>query len=119
MSLTWSHLDEENVDHYQVLHRSSDEIRLSQIATTQNSSFQEDGLQPEPTYTYRVKAVGYESVLSGRALRSQITIAAAPTITPINPTTEPTLEHAQAQDDRGDGQGQNAVPRVVQSLAGE
>ena len=35
VSLTWSHPAAENVDHYQILRRSADESRLSQIATTQ------------------------------------------------------------------------------------
>ena len=29
VSLTWSHSDEDNVDHYRILRRSSDESRLS------------------------------------------------------------------------------------------
>ena len=89
VSLTWSHPDHENVDHYQVLRRSADESRLSQIATTQSSSFQDDGLQPETKYTYRVRAVDAEGAVSGSSVRSQTTTAAAPTITPVDPTPEP------------------------------
>ena len=46
VSLTWSHPAAENVDHYQILRRSADQGRLSQVATTQTTSFQDDGLQP-------------------------------------------------------------------------
>ena len=88
VSLTWSHLDEETVDHYKVLRRPSDESKLSQIATTQNTTFQDDGLQTEMKYTYRVKTVDSEGAVSGRSIRSQITTAGAPTITPVNPTPE-------------------------------
>ena len=105
VSLTWSHPDEENVDHYRVLRRSSDESRLSQIATTQTTTFQDDGLQPETTYIYRVQAVDSEGARGRRSVRSQTTTAAAPTITPPSPTPEPTPEHAQGQ------QGQNTTPR--------
>ena len=85
VSLTWSHADQENVDHYRVLRRSSDESSLSQIATTQTTSFQDDGLQPETTYIYRVQAVDSEGARGIRSVRSQTTTAAAPTITPPSP----------------------------------
>ena len=78
VSLTWSHPDEEDVDHYQILRRTSDESRLTQIATTQATSFLDDGLQPETTYTYRVKAVDSEGAASGRSNRSQTTTPKAP-----------------------------------------
>ena len=106
MSLTWSHSDEDNVDHYRILRRSSDESRLSQIATTRAASFQDDGLQPETNCTYRVKAVGSEGAVIGRSIHSQTTTAATPTITPVNPTPEPMPEHAQAQESKNDEQGQ-------------
>ena len=112
VSLTWSHPNEENVDHYQVLRRSSDESRLSQIATTQATSFQDDGLQPETTYTYRVRAMDSEGARSVRSVKNQTTTAAAPTITPVDPTPEPTPEHAQAQEDKNDEQGQTITPRT-------
>ena len=99
------------MDHYQVLRRSSDESRLSQIATTQATSFQDDGLQPETKYTYRVKAVDSEGAVSGRSIRSQTTTAPAPTITPVIPAPEPTPEHAQAKGDESEEQGQNVAPR--------
>ena len=111
VSLTWSHPDEENVDHYQILRRTSDESRLSQVATTQITSYQDDGLQPETTYTYRVRAMDSEGARSVRSVRSQTTTAAAPTITPVDPTPEPAPEHAQAQEDKNDEQDQNATPR--------
>ena len=111
VSLTWSHPDEENVDHYRVLRRSSDESRLSQIATTQTTSFQDDGLQPETTYIYRVQAVDSEGARGRRSVRSQTTTAAAPTITPVDPIPDPTPEHAQAKGDESDEQDPNAVAR--------
>ena len=111
VSLTWSDTDAEDVDHYQVLRRSSDETRLSQIATTQTTSYQDDGLQPETEYTYRVRAVDSEGARSVRSVRSQTTTAAAPTITPVDPIPEPTPEQAQAQQDKSDEQAQAAVPR--------
>ena len=111
VSLTWSDTDAEDVDHYQVLRRSSDETRLSQIATTQTTSYQDDGLQPETEYTYRVRAVDSEGARSRRSVRSQTTTAAAPTITPVDPIPEPTPEQAQAQQDKSDEQGQAAVAR--------
>ena len=64
VSLTWSHPDEENVDHYQILRRSigrrADSVRSPRRRLT---SFQDDGLQPETTYTYRVKPVDSEGAL--------------------------------------------------------
>ncbi len=117
VSLTWSHSDEDNVDHYRILRRSSDESRLSQIATTRAASFQDDGLQPETKYTCCVKAVGSEGAVSGRSIRSQTTTAAAPTITPVTPTPEPTPEHVQAQENKNDEQGQNATPRSNHTVA--
>ena len=78
VSLTWSHPDEEDVDHYQILRRTSDGSRLTQIATTQATSFLDDGLQPETMYTYRVKAVDSEGAASGRSNRSQTTTPRAP-----------------------------------------
>ena len=112
VSLTWSHPDEENVDHYQILRRSADQGRLSQVATTQTTSFQDDGLQPETTYIYRVRAMDSEGARSRRSVRSQTTTAPAPTITLVDPTPEPTPEHAQAKGDESDEQGQNAAPRT-------
>ena len=112
VSLTWSHPDQENVDHYQVLRRSPGAGRLTQIATTQTTSYQDDGLQPETTYTYRVRAMDSEGARSVRSVRSQTTTAAAPTITPVDPTPDPMPEHAQAQQDKNDEQGQNATPRT-------
>ena len=111
VSLTWSDTDAEDVDHYQVLRRSSDETRLSQIATTQTTSYQDDGLQPETEYTYRVRAVDSEGARSVRSVRSQTTTAAAPTITPVDPSPEPTPEQAPAQQDKSAEQGQDAVAR--------
>ena len=111
VSLTWSHPSEENVDHYRVLRRSSDESRLSPIATTQATSFQDDGLEPETTYTYRVRAMDSEGARSRHSVPSQTTTAAAPTITPVIPAPEPTPEHAQAQQDKNDEQGQTITPR--------
>ena len=111
VSLTWSHPDEENVDHYRVLRRSSDESRLSQIATTQTTTFQDDGLQPETTYIYRVQAVDSEGARGRRSVRSQTTTAVAPTITPVDPIPEPTPEHAQAKGDESDELDPNAVAR--------
>ena len=107
VSLTWSHPDHENVDHYRVLRRSPGAGRLTQIATTQTTSYQDDGLQPETTYTYRVKPVDSEGAAGRRSARSEATTAAAPTITPAVPTPDPTPEHAQAQQDGSDQQGQN------------
>ena len=46
-----------------------------------------------------------------RSARSQTTTAAAPTITQVDPTPEPTPEHAQAKGDESDEQDQNATPR--------
>ena len=111
VSLTWSRADEENVDHYQILRRSADQGRLSQVATTQTTSFQDDGLQPETTYIYRVRAMDSEGALSMRSVKSETTTAAAPTITQVDPTPEPTPEHAQAKGDESDEQDQNATPR--------
>ena len=111
VSLTWSQPNEENVDHYQVLRGSSGESRLSQIATTQTTYFQDDGLQPETTYTYRVRAMDSEGARSRRSVRSQTTTAPAPTITPVIPAPEPTPEHAQAKEDESDEQGQTITPR--------
>ena len=73
VSLTWSHPDHENVDHYQILRRSADQGRLSQVATTQTTSFQDDGLQPETTYIYRVKAMDSEGARSRRSVKSETT----------------------------------------------
>ena len=111
VSLTWSHPDEANVDHYQVLRRSADQGRLSQVATTQTTSFQDDGLQPETTYIYRVRAMDSEGARSRSSVRSQTTTAAAPTITPVQPIPEPTPEHSQAKGDESDEQGQTITPR--------
>ena len=112
VSLTWSHPDEENVDHYRVLRRTSAESRLSQIATTQTTSFQDDGLQPETKYTYRVKAVDSDGVVSGRSVRSQTTTAPAPSDPPEpDPTPEPEPDPTPAQPDKEGGQEGNATPR--------
>ena len=93
------------MDHYRVLRRSTGESRLSQIATTQATSFQDDGLQPETTYTYRVKAVDSEGAGSGRSNRSQTTTAAAPSIPAPRqdpPSTDATLSALTVNDGTND-----------------
>ena len=57
VNLTWSHPDEAKVDHYRVLRRTKDQRWPRRIGTTQTTSFQDDGLQPETMYIYRVAAV--------------------------------------------------------------
>ena len=57
VSLTRSHPDEAKVDHYRVLRRTKDQRWQRRIGTTQTTSFQDDGLQPETMYIYRVAAV--------------------------------------------------------------
>ena len=99
------------MDHYQILRRSADQGRLSQVATTQTTSFQDDGLQPETTYIYRVRAMDSEGARSRRSVKSETTTAAAPIITPVDPIPEPTPEHAPAKGDESDEQGPNAVAR--------
>ena len=106
VSLTWSHPDEEDVDHYQILRRTSDESRLTQIATTQATSFLDDGLQPETMYTYRVKAVDSEGAVSGRSNRSQTTTPEAPS-TPAprqlpDPSTDAMLSALTVNDGTND-----------------
>ena len=58
VSLNWSHPNPASVDHYQVLSRRADSgTGIAQVGTSTTTSFLHDGLEPESTYIYRVRAV--------------------------------------------------------------
>ena len=103
VSLTWSHPDPANVDHYQVLSRTvGASTGLIQVGTSSTTSFEHDGLEPESTYIYRVKPVNSAGEEGRRSARAEATTPAEETPAP---EPDPTPAPPQRSDDEGKGNG--------------
>ena len=98
VSLTWSHPDPASVDHYLILSRTvGASTGLSQVGTATTTSFEHDGLEPESTYIYRVKAVNSQGEEGQRSARAEATTPA---------------EETPAPPQRSDGEGQGNIARA-------
>ena len=97
VSLNWSHPDPATVDHYQVLSRRVDSgAGIAQVGTSTNTSFLHNGLEPESTYIYRVRAVNSQGEEGQRSTRAEATTPA---------------EEAPAPPQRNDDDGQGNIAR--------
>ena len=116
VSLTWSHPDPATVDHYQVLSRRADSgAGITQAGTSTTTSFEHDGLEPESTYIYRVKAVNSQGEEGQRSARAEATTPAEETpAPPVEPTPEPDPTPAPPQ--RSDGEGQGNIARAAHNV---
>ena len=105
VSLTWSHPNPANVDHYQVLSRRADSgTGTTQVGTSTTTSFLHDGLEPESTYIYRVRPVNSQGEEGQRSARSEAT-------TPADETPAPEPEPTPAPPQRSDDEGQDNTAR--------
>ena len=105
VSLTWSHPNPANVDHYQVLSRRADSgAGTTQVGTSTTTSFLHDGLEPESTYIYRVRPVNSQGEEGQRSARSEAT-------TPADETPAPEPEPTPAPPQRSDDEGQDNTAR--------
>ena len=97
VSLNWSHPEPTTVDHYQVLSRRADSgTGIAQVGTSTTTSFLHDGLDPESTYIYRVRAVNSQGEEGQRSARAEATTPA---------------EETPAPPQRSDDEGQRNIAR--------
>ena len=83
VSLNWSHPEPTTVDHYQVLSRRADSgTGIAQVGTSTTTSFEHDGLEPQATYIYRVRAVNSQGEEGQRSARAEATTPAEETPAP-------------------------------------
>ena len=102
VSLNWSHPNPASVDHYQVLSRRADSgIGIAQVGTSTTTSFEHDGLEPQSTYIYRVRAVNSQGEEGQRSARAGATTPA---------------EETPAPPQRSDGQGQGNIARASHNV---